>query len=77
MGYGKKIYDRITKFVKLSAIWVIRILFASNSFKVPLYKKIYYAINGGYVADQIALYNLNSKNKKFLDKISRNFVLFI
>lgn len=64
MYYGKKIYDKITKFIKLSAIWVIRVLFSPNNFKVPLLKRIYYAINGGFMADQIALYNLNSKNKK-------------
>ena len=64
MRTGKIIYDKITKFIKLSAIWVIRILFASNNFKISIFKKVYYAINGGYIADQVALYNLNSKNKK-------------
>ena len=64
MYYGKKIYDKITKFIKLSAIWVIRILFSPNNFKVSFLKRFYYAINGGFMADQITLYNLNSKNKK-------------
>lgn len=64
MYYGKKIYDKVTKIVKLSAIWVIRILFASNNFKVPFYKKVFYAVYGGFVADQIALYDLNLKNRK-------------
>ena len=64
MNIGKKIYDKITKFIKLSAIWVIRILCAPTSFKVPLYKRIHYAIFGGFNADQIALYNINSKNKR-------------
>ncbi len=63
MNKGKKNYDKITKFIKLTAIWIIRILFSKSHFKVPLHKRIYYAINGGFMADQIALYNLNKKNK--------------
>ncbi len=64
MNKGKKIYDSLTKFIKLSAIWVIKILFAPRHFKVNIFKSIYYAINGGFMSDQVALYNLNKKNKK-------------
>lgn len=64
MGFGKKIYDKITKFIKLSAIWVIRILFAPSHFKVPIHKRIYFAVFGGFMPDQVALYNLTRKNKK-------------
>lgn len=65
MNTGKRIYDRITKFIKLSAIWIIKILFGKCHFKkISIFKRIYYAINGGFMPDQIVLYNLNKKNKK-------------
>jgi len=60
----KKIYDKTTKFMKLSVIWVVRILFTKSHFKVSIFKRVYYAIFGGFMADQIAIYNLNRKNKK-------------
>ena len=61
MHTGKKIYDKITKFIKLSAIWVIKILFAPRHFKVNIFKSTWYAICGGFMPDQVALYNLNMK----------------
>ena len=64
MGFGKKLYDKITKFIKLSAIWIIRILFAPSHFKVPIHKRIYFAVFGGFMPDQVALYSLTRKNKK-------------
>ena len=60
----KNIYDKITKIIKLTVIWFTKILFAKSHFKVSLFKRIYFAINGGFTADQIVLYNLNNKNKK-------------
>lgn len=63
MHTGKRIYDRITKFIKLSAIWVIKILFAPRHFKVNIFKSTWYAICGGFMPDQVALYNLNMKNR--------------
>ena len=63
MNTGKKIYDKITKFIKLSAIWVIKILFAPRHFKVNIFKSTWYAIVGGFMPDQVALYNLNMKNR--------------
>lgn len=60
----KKIYDKITKFIKLSIIWIVHILFAPCHFKVSIFKRIHYAIHGGFMPDQVALYNLNHKNKK-------------
>lgn len=39
-------------------------MFAPCHFDVPLYKRIYYAIFGGFMPDQVALYNLNNNNKK-------------
>jgi len=63
MNTGKIIYDKITKFIKLSAIWVLRILFAPRHFKVNIFKSTWFAIFGGFMPDQVALYNLNMKNR--------------
>ena len=60
----KKIYDKLTKCIKLSIIWLVNILFSKSHFKVSIFKRIYYAIFGGFIADQIVIYNLNKKNKK-------------
>ncbi|MBQ9071789.1 MAG: hypothetical protein IJY25_01340 [Bacilli bacterium] len=64
MNKLKNIYDGFTKFIKLSVIWIVNILFAKSHFKVNIFKRIYYAIFGGFMADQIVIYNLNHKNKK-------------
>ena len=45
-------------------MWVTRILFAPNHFKVPFYKRIWYAVFGGYMVDQIALYDFRHQDKK-------------
>ncbi len=50
--------------IKLAVLWVTRILFAPNHFKVPFYKRIWYAIFGGYMVDQIALYDFKHNDKK-------------
>ena len=71
MHTGKKIYDKITKFIKLSAIWVIKILFAPRHFKVNIFKSTWYAICGGFMPDQVALYNLNMKNFLFKNSIKK------
>ena len=60
----RKINDKFGRYARLALIWVVRILFAPSHMKVPFIKRLYYNINGGYIADQVALYNLNSKNKK-------------
>lgn len=64
MKFSKKVYDLFTKKVKLSIIWIVKILFATCHFKVPLYKRIYFSIFGGFMPDQVALYNLNRQNRK-------------
>ena len=50
--------------IKLTVLWVVRVLCAPEHFPVPLHKRIYYAINGGYMADQIALYDFKHNDKK-------------
>lgn len=41
-----------------------RILFAPNHFNQPLYKRLYYAVFGGYMIDQAALYDFKHNDKK-------------
>ena len=60
----RAINDYIGRKMRLILLWFVRILFAKPHIKVPFWKRIYYAINGGYVADQVALFNLNRKTKK-------------
>ena len=45
-------------------LWVVRILFAPNHFKVPFHKRIWHAVFGGYMVDQIALYDFAHNDKK-------------
>ena len=45
-------------------LWVTRILFAPNHFKLPIYKRIHYAVFGGYMIDQVALYDFRHNDKK-------------
>lgn len=60
----KKALFKIKRFFWLSAVFVIRIVLAKRNFKVPVLKGIYFNIFGGFTSDQVALYNLNKKNKK-------------
>lgn len=53
---------RSVKRAKLVYLWVMRILVAPNRFKVPLTKRLYWAVKGGFIGDQIALYDLNKHN---------------
>lgn len=64
MNVLRRINDYIGRKARLAFIWVIRILFAKPHMKVPFWKRIWYAFSGGYIADQIALYNINHKTKK-------------
>lgn len=47
----------------LALIWIYRIVLSPVHIKTSFFKRIYYNINGGFIADQIGLYNLNRKNK--------------
>jgi len=60
----RRLNDYIGRKARLILLWFVRILFAKPHMKVPFWKRIYYAINGGYIADQVALFNLNRKTKK-------------
>lgn len=64
MSIIKKIYSKITKFVRLSIIWFVKILFGPRHFKVNIFKSTWYAIIGGFMPDQVVLYNLNMKNRR-------------
>lgn len=48
----------------MTVLWITRILFAPNHFKVPLHKRIWHAVFGGYMVDQIALYDFKHNDKK-------------
>lgn len=54
---------KLVKFLKLSYLWVVRIVFAPNRFKVPLLPRLYHAIAGGYMPDQIMLYDFKHQDK--------------
>ena len=56
--------DYLGRKLRLILIWIVRILFAKSHMKVSFVKRLYYNINGGYVGDQVVLYNLNRKNKR-------------
>ncbi len=55
---------KIKRFLWLIPVFIVRILFSKKHFKVPLNKRLYYAFNGGFTADQIALYDLNKQTQK-------------
>lgn len=55
--------NKIKRSLWLIAVWFIKILFGKSHFEVPFFKRIYYAFNGGFMPDQVVLYNLNNKNK--------------
>ncbi len=50
--------------IKLMVLWIVRVLCAPNHFRVPLYKRIHYAVNGGYMVDQVALYDFKNNDKE-------------
>lgn len=54
--------------MKLMALWVIRVLCAPNHFRQPFYKRIWYAINGGYMVDQTAMYDLKHHKDEYLSE---------
>ena len=45
-------------------LWIVRILFAPNHFKLPLHTRLYYCIFGGYMVDQAAMYDFKHNDKK-------------
>lgn len=60
----RRINDYLGRKARLALLWIVRILFAKSHMKVPFFKRLYWNINGGYIADQVVLYDLNSKRKK-------------
>ena len=50
--------------IKLMVLWVVRVLFAPNHFRIPLHTRIRYAVGGGYMVDQVAMYDLRHNDKK-------------
>ncbi len=63
MKFVKNLNNKISRFIKLSIIWVVKILFGPRHFKVNILKSTWFAIIGGFMPDQVALYKLNMKNR--------------
>lgn len=63
MKLVRNLYNKIIKIIRLSSIWFVKILFAPRHFKVNFFKSTWYAIIGGFMPDQVVLYNLNMKNR--------------
>lgn len=59
----KKIY-MIKRFMWLCAVFIIRIVFAKNKYKISRIKTLYFNFHGGFTANQVALYDLTKENKK-------------
>lgn len=53
----------IRRKIWLIVIWIVKIFFAPKHYKVPFWKKLYYNFYG-FTSNQVALYDLNKKNKK-------------
>ena len=60
----KKLIYKIRRFFWLIAVFIIKIVFAKRIIKAPFFKSLYYNFCGGFTSNQIALYNLNRKNRK-------------
>jgi len=60
----RKLIQMGMKFLRLSYLWVARILFAKNHFKVSFLKKLALNIFGGYTSDQYALYDFKHRDRR-------------
>lgn len=56
--------EKCMKKLKLALLWVTRILFAKNHFKVPIWTKLRCNIFGGYLADQYVIYDFKHNDRK-------------
>jgi hypothetical protein len=59
---------RAVKQAKLAYLWVTRILLAPNRFGVPLHIRLRYAVAGGFIGDQYALYDLKRHRGEYLSE---------
>ena len=50
--------------IKLAVLWVVRILFAPNHFHQSVFKRIRYAVCGGYMIDQVKMYDFEHNDPK-------------
>lgn len=55
----RRVYRCVTQNLKFAYQWITRILLAPNHFGVGLLDRLHWALCGGYVVDQVALYRLN------------------
>ena len=54
---------RLVRKGKLAYLWITRILLAPNRFGVGLLTRLRFAIFGGFIGDQVALYGLTRRSK--------------
>ena len=59
----RKLIQKGMKFLRLSYLWVARILFAKDHFRVSFFTKLALNLFGGYTADQYALYDFKHRGK--------------
>ena len=59
----KDLIYRIKRFFWLVAAFILKIVFAPRIIKAPFFKSLYYNFHGSFTSNQVALYNLNKKNK--------------
>lgn len=60
----KKLVYKIKRFFWLIAVFIVKIVFAPRIIKAPFFKSLFYNFCGGFTSNQVALYNLNRKNRK-------------
>jgi len=66
-----RLLNALLRKLKLAVLWVVRILCAPNHFDIPVLKKVKYAVLGGFMADQVVLYDLDKgreQRKKYLSE---------
>jgi len=68
MVTGQRIYNKITNFIRIIAIWIFKILFSKAHMKTSIFKRVYYAINGGFNADQTVLYDLKHHKNEYISE---------
>ncbi|MBC8569055.1 hypothetical protein H8692_09835 [Mogibacterium sp. NSJ-24] len=59
-----KFCKKVLKKIKLIVLYLTRIVFVKNTFKVPLHIKLKCNLFGGYLADQYILYDLKHNDRK-------------
>lgn len=62
----KQFLSKVSRPIMLAGVWLLLILPAKNHFNVSLFNRVKYAVLGGFMPDQYALYNLKDKKNRKL-----------